>query len=271
MTWDAPHNPIVLDGKFQRNAVAVKQKLGKEGELTLNNPVLIADHKIGAVHLLFCVEYGRCFTMQSDDDGKTFGKPREITATFETFRKDYAWKVLATGPGHGIQLASGRLVVPVWLSTGTGGHAHRPSAVSVITSDDHGQTWNRGDLVVADPELKNPSETVLVEQEDGRVLLNIRHESAPHFRAVASSADGATGWSKVRLDKGLPEPICMGSMIRFSTKASGGKSRILFANPDNPLNRERKNLSVRLSYDEGETWPVKRSWSRARAGIRISR
>lgn len=258
-TWDGPHNPIRLEGKFERNPVAVKQKLGKDGELTLNNPVAIADQKTGAVHFLFCVEYGRCFAMRSDDDGQTFTKPQEITATFDKFRPEYEWKVLAMGPGHGIQLRGGRLVVPVWLSTGTGGHAHRPSAVSVIYSDDHGKSWQRGAIVIADPELQNPSETVAVELEDGSVMLNIRHESAPHFRAVALSPNGATQWNKPRLDKGLPEPICMGSIIRHSSKAAGGKSRILFANPDNPINRERKNVTVRLSYDEGQTWPAARS------------
>ena len=35
--------------------------------------------------------------------------------------------------------------------------------------------------------------------------------------------------------------------------------RILFANPHNPDDRRRKNVTVKLSYDEGETWPVTRS------------
>jgi len=51
----------------------------------------------------------------------------DTTGDTEAFRKHYDWKVLATGPGHGIQLTGGRLLAPVWLSTGTGGHAHRPS------------------------------------------------------------------------------------------------------------------------------------------------
>nr|WP_201723955.1 sialidase family protein [Rhodopirellula sp. SM50] len=55
----------------------------------------------------------------SDDDGVTFSEPTDITAAFEPFRKDYDWHVLATGPGHGIQLRNGRLLVPVWLSTAT--------------------------------------------------------------------------------------------------------------------------------------------------------
>ena len=111
---------------------------------------LIADRD-GTVHMLFCLEYMRCFYQRSTDEGETWSTPVEITGAFDTFRAAYPWKVLATGPGHGIQLSGGRLLVPVWLSTGTGGHAHRPSAVSVIISDDHGKTWQRGEIVVKNP------------------------------------------------------------------------------------------------------------------------
>lgn len=254
-TWEPRQILPRPEGPFERNPAAVAQKLGKDGEITLNNPVAVVDRATGDVHFLFCVEYARCFHMVSKDDGRSFSKPVEITSAFEKFRPEYAWKVLATGPAHGIQLRSGRLLVPVWLSNGQGGHAHRPSCVSVIFSDDQGRTWQRGDLVVAHPELENPSETVAVELAGGDVMLNIRHESKPHLRAVSISADGATRWSRPQLDKALPEPVCMASILRLP----GEPSRLLFANPDNSASRERKNLSVRLSYDDGKTWPVKKS------------
>ena len=38
------------------------------------------------------------------------GVPVDITASFEPFRARYNWKVIATGPGHGIQLRTGRLI-----------------------------------------------------------------------------------------------------------------------------------------------------------------
>jgi sialidase-1 len=61
------------------------------------------------------------------------------------FGKHYDWKVIATGPGHGIQIKSGRLVVPIWLAYGKEGD-HGPSAAATIFSDDHGKTWQAGDL-----------------------------------------------------------------------------------------------------------------------------
>jgi len=154
--------------------------------------------------------------MTSTDDAATFSKPVDITGTFERCRDEYEWKVIATGPGHGTQLDNGRLIVPVWLSDGTGGHAHRPSIVSVIYSDDHAKTWQRGDVVVRHPELKNPSETLAVQLSDGRVMLNIRNESSEHRRAVSYSNNGATGWTAPVFHNELVEPVCMGSMTRLT-------------------------------------------------------
>ncbi len=258
-TWTKQQKLVNIEGKVAQNPMALKQNLAKEGEITINNPVAIADHQTGAVHFLYCIEYARCYYMRSDDDGETFTAPIDITGTFEAFHEDYDWKVLATGPGHGIQLKNGRLIVPVWLSTGTGGHAHRPSCVSRIYSDDHGRSWRRGQIVVAHPNPVNPSETVVVQLHDGRVMFNIRHESKPRFRGVCISPDGAAGWSGIKYDEQLPEPVCMGSIVRFTEQPAHKKNRILFANPHNPENRRRKNVTVKLSYDEGRTWPVAKS------------
>ena len=258
-TWQPARKIVTPPPGANKNPVALKQNLGAAHEITVNNPVAIVDSKTGAIHFLYCIEYGRCFYMRSDDDGKTFCEPVEITSVFEEFRPEYEWKVLATGPGHGIQLQNGRLVVPIWLSTGTGGHAHRPSCVSTIYSDDAGKSWKRGEIVVRDPNPKNPSETVVVQLADGRVMLNIRHESRPNGRGVSISTDGATGWSSMRFDPQLPEPICMGSIVRLTLASKSKKNRILFANPHNFENTERKNLTVKLSDDEGDTWTVAKS------------
>ena len=266
-TWEAPRLIARVEGEIQQNPAALAQGLAEIGEVTYNNIVPIADKVSGTLHFLFCVEYARAYYIRSDDDARTFSEPIDITAVFEKFRDEYDWKVIATGPGHGIRLSGGRLLVPVWLSDGSGGHAHRPSIVSVIYSDDDGKSWERGDIAARHPELKNPSETLAIELADGRTMLNIRNESPEHRRAVSYSADGASGWSAPRFHPELIEPICMASLVRLSTEAEHGRSRILFANPDSdeprdPENPEgnfkRQNVTVRLSYDEGETWPVSR-------------
>ncbi|NLS95340.1 MAG: exo-alpha-sialidase [Planctomycetaceae bacterium] len=232
------------------------KKLRDLGTSTVDNPTAIVDRETGAVHMLYQTDYARAFYMRSDDDGRTFSEPVEITPVFEEFRKDYDWNVIAPGPGHGIQLNSGRLLVPVWLSNG--GRRHRPSIVAVIYSDDHGHTWRRGDVVVrTDEEFVNPSETVAIELTDGRVMLNIRNENTNHRRLVSFSTDGATGWTKPVFDEMLFEPICFASIQRLSAGPGADKNRILFVNP-NSGTRARQNLTVRLTYDEGRSWPVKK-------------
>ena len=260
VTWGPIETLVEPPPGAEANPVAIERGLSKPGEIALNNPTAVVDAEEGLIHMLFCVSYARCYTIRSNDGGRSWSEPEDITAAFDAFRPEYPWRVLATGPGHGIQLLGGRLVVPVWLSTGTGGHAHRPSAVSTIVSDDHGRTWRRGDLVVAPPELVNPSETAAVALSDGRVMLNIRHESAPHLRAVVDGPDGAGGWSKPRLDPALPEPICFGALAREpGLQTNGGPPPIYFANPHNPDGRERKNLTIKRSDDDGATWSASRA------------
>jgi sialidase-1 len=172
--------------------------------------------------------------------------------------------VLATGPNHSIQLKTSRLVVPVWLSTGTGGNAHRPSVTATIYSDDSGKSWKAGDIAVpCTEEWINPNETVAIELNDGSVMLNVRSESKAHRRLITISKDGATGWSTPKFDDALLEPICMGGIVRYN---HDGQSLILFSNPHNldkakgkaepGKNRDRKNVSVKISRDEGRSWPV---------------
>ncbi len=268
-TWSEPKSIAEVPGPKSKNPFALRMKNVDPNDVTYNNPVLIADRD-GTVHMLFCLEYMRCFYQRSADDGVSWSKPVEITGAFEKFKSDYDWKVLATGPDHAIQLKTGRLVVPVWLSTGTGGNAHRPSVTATIFSDDQGRTWHGGDIAVpCTDEWINPNETISVELADGRVMLNVRSESKSHRRLVTTSKDGATGWSTPKFDDALLEPICMGSIIRYSLAKDGGKNRILFSNPDNlsradgkeepGKNRDRKNVSVKLSYDEAQTWAVNKS------------
>ncbi len=84
--------------------------------------------------------------MRSVDDGNSWSSPIEITSIFEPLRHKYDWNVIATGPGHGISLPNGRLVVPIWLAYGKPG-AHAPSATATIYSDDSGKSCMRETLL----------------------------------------------------------------------------------------------------------------------------
>jgi len=270
-TWESPREVVGqshLPPDMQRNAAAVAAGLGRDGVFTLNNPTWITDPSTGETHLLYCAEYGRAFIVTSRDGGASFTRPREITKAFETFRSrdGYAWRVIAIGPGHGVRLTTGRLVVAVWLSTGEGGHAHRPSICATLYSDDHGVTWQAGDIVARHPDpLPNPSETAVVEAAPGRVLLAIRSESTRNRRAFAWSKDGATHWTAPEFQESLWEPVCMAALARIESKSSSQLPVLLYSHPasleKNPrasatsTSRLRQNLTVRASRDGGQTWP----------------
>lgn len=241
-----------------------KKKEGGDKEQTVNNPVAIVDRDTGAIEFLYCINYARCYSMRSTDDGLTWSAPVDVTATFEPFRKYYDWKVIATGPGHGIQLKSGRLVVPIWLAYGKEGD-HAPSAAATIYSDDHGKTWVAGDLAVPNEgEFVNPNETMLAELSDGRVMLVTRSVSKPNRKIITLSPDGATGWSKPAFHEQLWEPICMASIVAHPAGV------LLYSNPhtlgldkegkEKPAGRgKRENLSLKLSRDDGKTWSVSKT------------
>lgn len=243
---DAKDNPISL--KLKKPATA--------GAIATHNPTVVADQKNGGIHILYGVEYQRLFHMTADDDGGNLGQPVEITKVLEEFRPEIDWKVAAPGPGAGTQLASGRLVVPVWLSLGSVGIGFQPAVTATIYSDDSGKSWQRGEIVAFDLEittaktgtkLEKPLEAAVAQAADGSVILNIRNKALKGMRAQAASKDGASGWGEAIFVKGLLEPMCEGSL---TTTGAG----IVFANPANMI--MRKSLTARLSSDNGATYPA---------------
>ena len=78
-----------------------------------------------------------------------------------------------------------------------------------------------------------------------------------NMRALAWSRDGGVSWSDVKFDKTLIEPICQGSILRYGQLRKGARRNpLLFSNPAS--RKERFRMTVRLSYDEGKSWPIAR-------------
>ena len=257
-----------VPGPIQRNPVAIEHSQGRPDDVTYNNPVAITARD-GTIHFLFCVEYMRVFYMRSEDDGRTFSPPREISRALAEFRSRYLVRAAATGPGHGIEVNNGGLLVEVWLSLGTGGSGHGDSVTGTLYSDDHGTTWHLGDIAIPNtPPWITPNEAELVQLANGHVMLNARSSSKAQRRVVVTSKDGVNHWSQPHFQQDLVDPFCFGSIQRLSLKKNRSKDRLLFSNPDNlsradnkdvpGTGRDRKNLTVQLSYDEGKHWTVKR-------------
>lgn len=241
-----------------------QQLIWSDAENTCGNPAPVVDRDTGVIWLLMTWNRGtdkedaigyksardtrRVFITHSADDGVTWAKPVAITAAVK--QPDWGW--YATGPVNGIQLTRGshrgRLLIPANHSS-AGTASQTASRSHVIYSDDHGSTWHLGGS-----EEEKTNESTVAERSDGSLLHNMRSYHGQKRRAVATSSDGGLTWSPVRFDPELIEPVCQASLLRYSWPEEG-KSRMLFANP---ASVRRKNLTVRVSYDEGATWPVSR-------------
>ncbi len=244
----------------------VVYEVGGDADITIGNPCPIVDRQTGRVHLLFVQDYHQLFSVYSDDDGLTWSAPREHTAILQHF--DYPLVLIATGPGHGLQMTHGRLVAPVWICDRERKDRYENTTKDrirsgIIYSDDHGQTWHTGGLVPA--EIAMLHEATVVERKDGSLLINMRAREAG-YRAVATSTDGGLSWTDPVLDQQLPDPTCQGSMIRLN------EGEILFSNPavnsvdTGNLGASRRKLTLRLSTDGGRTWPYGRVVTEGLAG-----
>ena len=256
-TSRADHGDIDLvlkrstDGGKTWGPLQLVHEEGGTAAITIGNPCPVLDEDTGTVWLPFTRNNDDVFITHSTDDGRTWAQPVRITRDVK--KPDWAW--YATGPGVGIQLGrgphTGRLIIPC-------DHREKektaPSYSHVFYSDDHGKTWKLGGRVAP-----YTNECQVVELGDGSLLLNMRNHwgkdggrpERGNRRALARSNDGGQTWSEPTFDATLVEPACQASLIRYP----GAKVRLLFSNP---ASTRREKMTVRLSDDEGKTWPVAR-------------
>lgn len=260
-TWSPARQVAHLGPRLARNPHMPERKklknMGGPDEQTVNNAVAIAT-RAGPVHLLYCVEYMRCFYVRSDDDGLTWSEPREITAAADGFRGRIDWQAVAFGPGHGIELAGGRLVVPVWLADYRGAVGAGRSLAhgsGTMVSDDGGASWQAGAVAI-----RRGGESAVAELSDGRVMLTARNGDPRNRRLASVSADGATGWSEPLLIDDLPEWGCMAGFVRHPGTAAFTGPLLLHSAPDTDarVHSARRDLTIWASRDDGRTWPVHR-------------
>ena len=237
------------------------------------NPCPVVDASTGTIFLLMTWNRGddhetdiikktsqdtrRVFVTKSTDEGKTWSDPEDITQT--TKQPEWGW--YATGPGVGIQIQhgphKGRLVVPANHSYDDPAGEQRGGpfeyGAHVIYSDDQGETWELGGVI--HPKM-NESQIFEVADGEGTLVMNMRSYFGRNRRAQAVSKDGGITWTDPEDVSDLIEPVCQASVVRYSWPEQNRESILAFSNP---AATSRENLTIKLSYDEGKTWPVSRS------------
>jgi sialidase-1 len=234
-------------------------------EYAVQNPSPVPDAHTGRLLLLYNklensewelaegIGRSRIFRIISDDNGVTWHSERDITVSVQQLN----WQMQRPTLGHAVQLASGRLFFAGVFTEAN--NSVFDSQNYAFWSDDGGQTWVIGGVI---PQV-GLNEAIAVELENGDVMVNsraYRNQVSVGRRAVTIGRftdDYSITFDPTRYDDALIDPAVQASIIRFTSSDQsqyGSKSRILFSNPNHP--KARYNLTVRLSYDEGQTWPV---------------
>ena len=230
----------------------------------------------------------KVFYKVSADDGLTWSDRVEITDILnvkkdgsankdadgnwilnsEGFPSDYLGRAMhMPGPGHGIQASDGRLILQLWNRTSVRNTIDkRLYGVTIIYSDDHGDTWKFGGFV--DEGKAGMNESRLVELENGSFHINARWAMGGlAYRMVSTSLDSTLDkWTTPMSETDLPRSVTVDAgMIRLTSSSKYEKSRILWAKsndttlaPGEHPHNARNSMTVFMSYDEAQTWPVRK-------------
>jgi sialidase-1 len=183
---------------------------------------------------------GQFVLVSSADDGLTWSAPQSITPQV----KNPIWHLFFNGPGNGIAMQDGKLVFAAqyW-------DEKKMPWSTIIYSADKGTSW-QGKVIGP---KSNTTESQVVETTPGTLMLNMR-DNRGGFRSVATTTNMGTTWTEHATSyKALPDPVCMGSIIKAKVNLHGKLQDVLFfCNPN--TSSGRYNITIKASMDMGETW-----------------
>lgn len=216
----------------------VDYPLGKSA----SDPSMIVDKETSTIFLFFNfmdlenekdVYYLK--VIKSADNGKTWSAPIDITSQITKPEWHNDFKFITSG--RGIQTSRGKLLHTL---------VNLENGLYLFGSDDHGESWH-----FIDTPIIPGDESKIVELVDGSWMINSR-VNGKGTRLVHLSSDEGKTWQS-RADTSLIDPGCNASLIRYtSIKEGADKNRLLFANAK--MKDDRRNMTIRISYDEGKSW-----------------
>lgn len=188
----------------------------------------------------------KVYQTSSDDGGKTWERPKEISdLIYDAPYKDASAKLqgVFVTSGKGLCLkhqkrksANGRIMFAMVCK-----FSEWPYYNYIVYSDDNGKTWNVSKHAV----FEGGDEAKLVEERDGTVIISTRRSGERGFNV---SHDGGLTWGKGYTNKDLWGNSCNADMLVYSDDV------YLHTMPNA---EDRRNLTIYASKDKGKTWPYK--------------
>ena len=191
----------------------------------------------------------RTYICKSYDNGQTWTEPEDITNFIFgdncIIPEQRTWRASFFGSGNGLRTSTGRIMFVAAIRENTAQVLYNHA----VYSDDNGQTWH-----VSGRASTSGDEAKVTELVDGRILMSIRHAGNRWYNI---SEDGGETWQPTTSTwYDITAPACNGDMIRYTSENQGhDKNRLLHSVP---YGNSRTDVTVYVSYDEGETWPVKK-------------
>ncbi|MBQ8099604.1 MAG: exo-alpha-sialidase [Bacteroidaceae bacterium] len=185
----------------------------------------------------------------SHDNGETWDEPRDITdQIYGTGCADPVrakWRGAFAASGAMMQTQSGRIMTVLCVIE----DEKKQITNYVMYSDDDGQNWTVCPSRVA----TQGDESKVVELSDGRISVSVRHRGGRFFNVATVDQNGELHFGEQTLCEDLMEPACNGDYIRYSTNKIGVDQKLLLHTICHHPS-DRRNVSVFLSEDDGQTW-----------------
>ena len=187
----------------------------------------------------------------SDDDGVTWSAPVNLTTQI----KKYDWRMTFQGPGRGITMKDGTLVIPIQHQEGASKSMHGlyPLNSGIAYSTDHGLTWHAHNYAHT-----VTSESAVAEIEPGVLMLSMRDETDSHYRRVFTTTDLGYSWNAHSSNgKVYEQSACEASLIHVDASDNVlGQDILLMSNPQG-TSGWRSCITIQASLDKGATWTHK--------------
>ncbi len=208
-----------------------------------SDPSIIVDKETAVIFLFFnymdllnAKDIYLFKVIKSNDNGKTWSKPEDITS--QIAKPDWKDDFMFITSGRGTQTKQGKLVHTL---------VNLDKGLHLFVSDNHGQSW-----YLLDTPLRPGDESKVVELSDGSWMVNSRTNDRNGFRTIHLSSDQGRTWT-TNADTSLHDPGCNASLISFKLANENTEENILiFSNANHP--QERQDMTIKVSYDNGKSW-----------------